>query len=180
MPVADEVFSRVFIRVSTPIAMLPFVLPIVQSILNNSLLLRMEDRCDLTVLTGLVQDFPLININRKSKKHFRISSITEVRARQVMKVEELTKALESFHMSVAFSASSTRKRSIVAHNRNTNLRPVNFSEGDLVLRGIYEREWHAASTPTCHISPLEAGIDATNQHAPNTMGQCYREYQVWR
>ena len=57
-----------------------------------------------------------------------------------MKSEDLTKALDDMHKAVVVRAANAGKRSIATHNRKTNVRPVNFAEGDFVLRGIYERE----------------------------------------
>lgn len=42
----------------------------------------------------LPQDAPLLSIKQKYGKQYKVSSITEVRARQVLKVEELDKAME--------------------------------------------------------------------------------------
>lgn len=78
-----------------------------QSSLNNSLLSRIKGRCALTVFKGLPKDSPKRSIKQKSGKHDKVSSITEVRTRQVMKVEELTKALEEIRKIYRLKCSQT-------------------------------------------------------------------------
>ena len=118
----------------------PQVLPVVQSVLNNSVLARLGKRCPLTAFTGLPQDTPLTSIKSKLGKQISIRSIAEIRSIQNEHVERLQAALENVHKEVLSESNKKRKSAVESHNRKTNIKPINFTEGDYVLRGLVQRE----------------------------------------
>jgi len=49
-------------------------------------------------------------------------------------------AMDQMHKEVAGLSEKKRQSSVDAYNRKVGVRPVNFSEGDFVLRGVLQRE----------------------------------------
>ncbi len=118
----------------------PSVLPLVQSALNNSKIPRLGNRCPLTAFTGLPQDSPLACIKRKEGHVVQVQNFDEVQTRQAIAVERLQRAFESMHKDVAERSSKKRQAAVDSHNRKTGVRPIHFTEGDFVLRGLLQRE----------------------------------------
>ena len=118
-----------------PMTSWPQVLPIVQSVLNNSMLKRLGNYCPLTAFTGLPQSTPLLSIKNKVNDVVKIHSISKVRAIQAVNTANLQESLNAMHKHVAERADARRRSAIAAHNRKTNVQPINFTKGDFVLRG---------------------------------------------
>ena len=118
----------------------PQVLPIVQSVLNNAILERLGNRCPRTAFLGLPQDTPLLSITKKRNKNIKVGSIDQVRAEQRVKASQLHTALDKMHKEVAECSDKKRRAAVESHNRKTNVRPINFTEGDYVLRGARESQ----------------------------------------
>lgn len=116
------------------------VLPVVQSVLNNSPLQRMNGHCPLTVFTGLPQDTPLTTIKTKGTKPIKLRTISEVRIRQLKEFDALQSSLEGMHRYIKPATDKKRAASISRHNRKTNVKPINFSVGDFVLRAVSKKE----------------------------------------
>ena len=116
------------------------VLPVVQSVLNNTPLTRLANRCPLTAFTGLPQDTPLTTISSKSKKNTMIKSIEEIRVKQIIQTESLMKSLQDMHRDIKLSSSKNREDAVIRHNSRTHVQPVNFYVGDFVLRAKTKRE----------------------------------------
>lgn len=57
-----------------------------------------------------------------------------------MNIERVQTALDNIHKDVAERSNKKGKKAIAAHNRRTNVRPINFDVGDFVLRGVLQRE----------------------------------------
>ena len=115
-------------------------MPIVQSALNNSIVDRLGKRCPLTVFTGHEQDTPLLSITRESKGVVKVLSLDKIREKQQREIESVQAALNDMHKDVGAFSSKKRSQAVASHNRKTNVRPANFTEGDFVLRGILQRE----------------------------------------
>lgn len=77
-------------------------------------------------VSRIPQDAPLLSIKQKSGDHYKVLSITEVRAGQVMKVEEFDKAIEEMCMYFQVTASNYRKHSIARSKRKKNVPLVIF------------------------------------------------------
>lgn len=118
----------------------PSVIPIIQSVLNNSTVSRLGNRCPLTVFTKLPQNTPITAIKERFDKNIEIKSISDIRMKQLINIERLQKCLEEMHKDVARRAEKKRHAAVSAHNRKTGIRPVNFVVGDFVLRGLFRRE----------------------------------------
>ena len=112
------------------------VLPIVQSVLNNSIIPRLGNRCPLTAFTGLPQNTPLTSIKTKIGKKVSVRSIQDIRVVQREYIEKLQAALDGIHKQITTLSTKKRKASIDSHNKKTNVLPVNFTEGDFVLQGL--------------------------------------------
>ena len=128
----------------------PSVTECVQSILNQAPLKRLGNitgevqsvlRCPLEVFTGMRPCRPLMHALH-FKDHGNIGSHYEVRARQLIKIEELQGALGLMHKDVSERVSKRRKNSIKAHNKKTNIQSINFSIGDFVLVRVAGKKGH--------------------------------------
>lgn len=69
-------------------------LPIVQSVLNTTAVVRLGKRSPLKVFTGITPKTPLLHIKLKRDGHTKISSISEIKAKQCLTIENLQKALQ--------------------------------------------------------------------------------------
>ena len=118
----------------------PSIMPIVQSALNNTILERLGNRCPLTAFTGLPQDTPLKSITHRIDDVVQVLSCKDLRETQKQNISSLLSALDQMHKEVSIRSSKKRQAAVESHNRKTNIRPINFSEGDYVLRGIVQRE----------------------------------------
>lgn len=113
----------------------PSVLPVVQSVLNNTILEGLDNTCPLTALTGLPHDTPLLSIKRKKNKAVEEKTIDQVRGEQRINAKMLHATMEKMHKAISERVDAKRKAAVDAHNRKTNVHHVNFTEGDFVLRG---------------------------------------------
>ena len=113
----------------------PTVVPIVQAALNSTPSKRINGRCPLTVFSGLASDNPISVAVRKSENASLVKSISEERAKVLMDIDKFHKALDEMHKDVSEASSQSRRAAVDSHNRKTGVRPINFSEGDFVLKG---------------------------------------------
>lgn len=111
----------------------PSIMPVVQSALNNTTLDRLGNRCPLTVFTGHAQDTPFGG-------EVQVRSVEDIDKTQQEQLSHLLASLESMHKEVAQKSSKKRQQAVQSHNRKTKVKPVNFVEGDFVLRAIMQRE----------------------------------------
>ena len=107
----------------------------VQGALNNSKLKRLQDKCPLEIFTGHRQDSPVTSIAAKIEGTTIVKSMTEQRLESILKTSTMHEKLQDMHRKIAESTSRRRRNAVEAHNRRTNIRPVNFAVGDFVLRG---------------------------------------------
>lgn len=118
----------------------PGVTGSVQTILNQSPLKRLGRRdgtnprvyrTPLEFFTRIKPTRPLMRalpiVRYKQAKNESI-----VRA-QFLEIEKIQSAHEEMHKDVEARVMKNRKRSIETHNRNTNIKKINFAEGDFVL-----------------------------------------------
>ena len=139
-----EVVCRELLRVLKALLsefQLPFklwhtVLPIVQSVLNNTPLRRLGGRCPLTAFTGLPCAAPVTSIKAEKFDRVEMLNVTEVRARQAIQAENMLSLLDDIHKEVAGLTSKSRKNRVLAHNKRTHVREGNFDVGDFVLKGV--------------------------------------------
>ena len=123
---------------SLPFTLWPSVLPIVQSVLNNTLIKRLGNRTPLTAFTALPSISTLTQIKKRKEKLAQILSINEVRARQLMQVDKVMTALENMHWQISEKVSAERKRRVKSHNAKTGVRECYFHEEDFVLREVLQ------------------------------------------
>lgn len=118
----------------------PSVFPLVQYYLNNSILPRLGDRCPLTAFSGHPQDSPLSCILLESEETVIVQTIEDVRKAQAINISRVQDFIESMHRDVKERSDKKKKAAIESHNRKTNVRSVNFTLGDYVLRGALQRQ----------------------------------------
>ncbi len=105
----------------------PSVLPFVQSVLNNSVLECLGNRCPLTVFTQLPPTSALTAITRKDRGVRVVLSVDEIRMRQRSNIERTQNALDAMHKGV-----QAEERYRVSQWQDRH----NFSEGDFFRRGV--------------------------------------------
>lgn len=118
----------------------PSIFPIVQYALNNSIAERLGNKCPLTVFSGLPQDTPLRSITHSDLGSVVLCSIAEVNQSRMDHIQRLQSTLVSMHKEVSSISDKKRKSAVNSHNRKTNIRAINFSEGDFVSKGTLQRE----------------------------------------
>lgn len=119
----------------------PAVTECVQSVLNHAPLkrlgLRSSDqagvyRTPLEVFTGHTPVRPLMRA-MPVEEYRQAHSTEEIELQRVIDIGALQNSLEVIHRNVAERSAASRKRQVTAHNRKTNIQPVNFHVGDFVL-----------------------------------------------
>eukprot|EP00737_Agarophyton_chilense_P004299 gb/GEZJ01005338.1/.p1 GENE.gb/GEZJ01005338.1/~~gb/GEZJ01005338.1/.p1 ORF type:complete len:144 (-),score=18.55 gb/GEZJ01005338.1/:544-975(-) len=126
-------------------------MPIVQSALNNAPIKRLGMKCPLDVFTGIQQDSHFFGLVRRNGE-LEILSLTQVRFRQINEFIMCKEGMEQVHRNFFISTSRKQKSAIDFHNRKTKVRPINFSEGDFVLKGLVQKKKK-------HTSFLYNGLD---------------------
>ena len=119
----------------------PLVLPLIQSILNHSVRPTLGNRAPITAFTGLPADNPLCSISPPAVES--VKSIDEVRARRLINVQGIVKALDSIHRDISKRRNKKREAAIRRHNERTFVQPVNFEIGDFVL--VAKKDVHEGS-----------------------------------
>ena len=109
----------------------PSILPIIQSILNNSKRPSLGDRAPITVFTGQPSDNPLRTLLPST--FAKPCTLDEIQAQKIINVEKMEKVLEKMHREVSSSRSRKRNSEIERHNRLTRIQPINFEVGEFVL-----------------------------------------------
>ena len=107
----------------------------VQGALNNAKLKRLQDKCPIEIFTGHRQDSPVSAIATTVKGARVVHSLSETRLESILKTISMHEKFQNMHRDVEKSSNRRRKNSVAAHNRRTNVRPVDFTTGDFVLRG---------------------------------------------
>ena len=92
------------------------------------------------MFTGHLQDSPLTSITCKVDKIVEVHSIGDIRSTKRKHIHATLTALEQMHKDVAVHTYKKPRSAVDSHNRKTNVKPINFAEGDFVLRGILQRE----------------------------------------
>jgi hypothetical protein len=95
-------------------------------------------------------DSPLVSIEAEREGKVEILSLSEIRAAQLLKAQEVLRAVDGMHKEVAVLASKSRRRAIAAHNAKTHVRAHIFDVGDFVLSAVLSRngksklslQWH--------------------------------------
>ncbi len=109
---------------------LPTVLPIVQSVLNNSPLDRLGGRCQITAFTELQQDNLMLSIKSNIQGRPEVLTIEQVRARQLLSIGSAQEDVEGMHCIIATSVTKTREGRVRNHNKKTHVHPCDMDAGD--------------------------------------------------
>lgn len=118
----------------------PSILLLVQSAINSLPHPCLVNHCFLTAFTGLEPERPLPAITVKDGGTVTFESLQTTREKQASKVEELRTRLCGMHKEIFEKSSRKRVLAVASHNRETGVRPINFTERDLFLRGLLQRE----------------------------------------
>jgi uncharacterized protein YhfF len=108
------------------------VVPVIQSVLNNSPASRLQNRTPIYVFTSHKDTTPLALI-LKGEEEVEMASIDFIKAQKLMEMEETAKIMAEIHTQVVAQSTKTRTRAIDAHNRKTHVQAPNFEVGDYVL-----------------------------------------------
>jgi hypothetical protein len=102
----------------------PEVVNMVQSVLNNSLLTRLNQRTPMQVFTGHAETTPLVLM---LKDNVPVNAPLDfIKAQKLVEVDKLSKAMTEIHAQVAEKATRDRKVAIRKHNGKTHMRSPNF------------------------------------------------------
>jgi hypothetical protein len=113
------------------------VVNMVQSVLNNSLSTRLNNRTPMQVFTGHAETTPLALM---LKDNVPVNAPLDfIKAEKLMEVEKLSKAMTKIHAQVAERATRDRKAAIQKHNDKTHVRTSNLQVGDYVLVAEHRR-----------------------------------------
>jgi hypothetical protein len=131
----------------------PSLLPMVQSSLNNTIMSRLGNHSSTEVFLGLPTSTPITTaILKKENKHVLLS-VADIRARQILKIEQLQSAVDLTHNQVARLTSKARETLVALHKACTGVRRINFDVGDYMLRGELTRE-KGRKTDVCWKGPF--------------------------
>lgn len=119
-----------------PFKVWPTLIPMVQSVLNNTSIPRLGNIAPITAFMGMKASTPLLHIKSLESLQFKLMSISAVRAKQVMQIETFLTALDQMHKEVSDNVQRARTRAVQLHNRRTHVKKCNFDKGDYVLRGL--------------------------------------------
>lgn len=124
----------------------------IQSVINQSPLrhlglrdspIRVVHRTPLEVFTSHKPTRPLLSA-LPVEKYSIVPTITEVRARQLIDIEETQSALKGIHRYVQGRASKARERAVAKHNAQTNVQAANFEIGSIGAQKVaYAEAWLA-------------------------------------
>ena len=89
-------------------------------------------RTPLKVFTGMQPMRPLLRALPMAE-YRECPTLSEIRARQVMRTADLQAALDNMHRDVGDRVKSRRCRAVDEHSRRNGVQPVNFSHGYFVL-----------------------------------------------
>lgn len=93
------------------------------------------------MFTSLKPGRPLIRA-LPVEKYLVVPDLEEIRARQLINIASVQEALEFVHKDDQGLVSKSQKGSIEAHNKRTNIKPVNFTVGDFVLLRTTRKRTH--------------------------------------
>lgn len=124
---------------SLPFRFWPDVLPIVQSILNTTIISRLGHRCPLTVFTGIEPITPLLHIKRSRNGKISNHSLTEIRAKQLLNVDSFLEKIDNMHKEVKLNVDRIRDKRRGNKNKGKNVLKCEFIVGDFVLKGSVQK-----------------------------------------
>jgi hypothetical protein len=109
----------------------PAVSPFIQAIINNSPSPQRDNIAPLTDFTGIPADNLLLSLypDPAGQAH----SISEIRAAQVLFINELRESVEALHKRCSDASGAGRHRARAVHSHKRAVSPHNFDAGDFVL-----------------------------------------------
>ena len=131
----------------------PSVVECVQSVLNHSPLKRLglRDknypgvyRTPMEVFTGHIPTRPLLHaLPLYSYRSIMSTDLSDVQ--RILDIEAMQNSFVAMHKDVKQNTDSSRQRQVDAHNRRTNVQPVNLQKGDFVLVQRATKKGHKLS-----------------------------------
>lgn len=85
-------------------------------------------------------DTPLTTIKFQSGEERTVQSLPQIRAAQLIRIQNLFDAPESTRRDLFEKSSGEREAAFFGHNRKINVRPINFSEDDFLFCGTIVRK----------------------------------------
>lgn len=79
------------------------------------------------------------SITRRLGEKAEVLSLPDIREAQNASIKSLHSSLHEMHKDVSVRSTNKRGAAVASHNYKTNVRPINFSEGDFVLRSLLQR-----------------------------------------
>ena len=146
-----------------PFSEWPCLVPVVQSILNNSPVPRLNGVAPLTALTGLQPTPPIASVARAADP-LQIVQLDNLDVAYVLKLADLRTQLQSLHKDVAAHSASHRAQ---RRQQASKGKTPNFMEGDFVLVSRHRHQrihklqvaWQGPMRITEVISPHEYRVE---------------------
>jgi hypothetical protein len=138
----------------------PEVYKLVQSILNHTPSPQRGNLAPITVFTGQKADSPLRSVI-SSFSGTTLSS-TDIRARQLLNIEQLRDSIEGLHKAARDASATRRAKSRDHQHHRSGVKSPNFDIGDYVL--IAKREFHAGEKLTLRWRGPRRIISALSDH----------------
>ena len=110
----------------------PYVLPIIQSVLNHTKLSNLGDRAPITAFAGLPPDNPLRLLVPPSQA--KRTTLMHIRITQKLNVDALQHAVQNIHREVADPKTKEQEAAIRRHNAK-KCSPSHFYHWRLCLDG---------------------------------------------
>lgn len=67
----------------------------------------------------------------------KVHSLEDATAKQPLNFENTQKSLMNLHREAAITSTNRHKQEVAHHSTKINVRPINFTEGDYVFRGMH-------------------------------------------
>jgi hypothetical protein len=109
----------------------PDLVKLVQFVLNNSPSPRLNGLAPITAFTGLSLTSPFTSVVEDSEA--KQTSMTEIRASQILCADALIASLDTMHISTSATAARYRAFRRKSHDKPPNVNGPNISVGDFLL-----------------------------------------------
>jgi hypothetical protein len=108
------------------------VVPVIQSVLNNSPASRLQNRTPMYVFISH-KDTTSLALILKGEEEVEIASIDFIKAQKLIEMQKTAKIMAEIHTQVVAQSTKTRTRAIDAHNWKTHVQAQIFKVGDYML-----------------------------------------------
>ena len=148
----------------------PKTVSAIQSVINNYLSLRLDNRSPIEVHTGMSLNNPL-SMALSSFETRDVDFTDQTSILQKLRIEEILQALDEMHKSVNDSLTTSRTQAVDCHNAKTHTRPFNPTVGNYVVVARSRRPRTKNSRPGeyIYLNPTD-GAKTSNKQEYSVVG----------